>query len=217
MPRARQHLVCVSDTPFYHVYSRCVRRAFLCGIDRHTGRSYEHRRAWIEDRVRVLASLFSIDLCAYAVMSNHYHLVVKLNPTEPDAWSDDEVLQRWTSLFRGPLLVTFHGYDVHIIPQRMGIGYYDRLFTRAARITVGTDFMRERLLTLVHELYHISPRCDGDLRRFKGRNHAHGHSRKAYDAMLAPVCAAAEEPASPRATSGVSCPRARTPGIPSTW
>ena len=105
MPRARKHLVCVADTPYYHVYSRCVRRAFLCGIDRHTGKSYEHRRAWIEDRLRVLSSLFSINLCAYAVMSNHYHLVVKLNPGESDGWSDDEVLQRWTALFRGPLLV----------------------------------------------------------------------------------------------------------------
>jgi len=105
MPRARKHLVCLSDTPYYHVYSRCVRRAFLCGIDRHTGKSYEHRRAWIEDRLRVLSSLFSIQLCAYAVMSNHYHLVVKLNPGESDGWSDDEVLQRWTALFRGPLLV----------------------------------------------------------------------------------------------------------------
>ena len=105
MPRARKHLVCLADTPYYHVSSRCVRRAFLCGIDQHTGRSYEHRRAWIEDRMRVLSSLFSIHLCAYAVMSNHYHLVVKLNPDEPAKWSDDEVLQRWTSLFRGPLLV----------------------------------------------------------------------------------------------------------------
>jgi len=108
MARARKHLVCVADTPYYHVYSRCVRRAFLCGVDRHTGTSYEHRRAWIEDRVRVLSSLFSIDLCAYAVMSNHYHLVVKLNPGESDDWSDDEVLQRWTALFRGPLLVQRH-------------------------------------------------------------------------------------------------------------
>ncbi len=105
MPRARKHLVCLADTPYYHVHSRCVRRAFLCGIDQHTGKSYEHRRAWIEDRVRVLSSLFSIDLCAYAVMSNHYHLVVRLNPGESDGWSDDEVLQRWTALFRGPLLV----------------------------------------------------------------------------------------------------------------
>jgi REP element-mobilizing transposase RayT len=105
MPTARKHLVCVADTPYYHVYSRCVRRAFLCGVDRHTGKSYEHRRAWVEDRLRVLSSLFSIDLCAYAVMSNHYHLVVKLNPGESAKWTDDEVLQRWTSLFRGPLLV----------------------------------------------------------------------------------------------------------------
>jgi len=105
MPRARKHLVCLGDTPYYHVTSRCVRRAFLCGKDQQTGKSYEHRRQWIEDRVRILASLFSIELCAYAIMSNHYHLVVRLNPEESAAWTDDEVLSRWTSLFRGPLLV----------------------------------------------------------------------------------------------------------------
>jgi REP element-mobilizing transposase RayT len=105
MPRPRKQLVCVVDTPYYHVFSRCVRRAFLCGVDHDSGKSYEHRRAWIEDRIRVLSSLFSIHLCAYAVMSNHYHLVVKLSPDEAKDWSDDEVLQRWTSLFRGPLLV----------------------------------------------------------------------------------------------------------------
>ena len=99
MPRARKHLVCLSNTPYYHVSSRCVRRALLCGVDQHTGKNYEHRRGWIEDRVRVLASLFSLELCAYAVMSNHYHLVVKLNPNEASRWSDDEVLDR---SFAGP-------------------------------------------------------------------------------------------------------------------
>ena len=51
---------------------------------------------------------------------------------------------------------------------------------------------REKLATIVHELYHISPECDGDLRRFPGKNYAHGHSREAYDAALVPVCEAIE-------------------------
>lgn len=105
MPRARKHLVCLSETPWYHVTSRCVRRAFLCGVDRVSGRSYEHRRDWLEQRIRTLSSLFSVQLCAYAIMSNHYHLVVRLNPDESDRWSDDEVFRRWTALYRGPLLV----------------------------------------------------------------------------------------------------------------
>jgi REP element-mobilizing transposase RayT len=88
-----------------------VRRAFLCGEDQLTGKSYEHRRGWIEDRIRVLSSLFTVELCAYAVMSNHYHLVVRLNPSESDAWSNDEVLTRWTALFRGPLLVQRYRAD----------------------------------------------------------------------------------------------------------
>ncbi|MEL7296912.1 MAG: hypothetical protein AAGJ86_04570 [Pseudomonadota bacterium] len=85
--------------------SRCVRRAFLCGVDHYSGKSYEHRRQWIEDRVRVLSSIFSIDVCAYAVMSNHYHLVVRIDTAASKTWSDEEVLARWTTLFKGPLLV----------------------------------------------------------------------------------------------------------------
>jgi REP element-mobilizing transposase RayT len=98
-------LVCVDDTPYYHVSCRCVRRAFLCGVDRFSGKSYEHRRQWVEQRARVLASIFSIELCAYAVMSNHYHLVLRLVPDEARHWSDDEVLERWTALHKGTLLV----------------------------------------------------------------------------------------------------------------
>ncbi|MCR4315816.1 MAG: hypothetical protein NUW37_05625 [Planctomycetes bacterium] len=46
---------------------------------------------------------------------------------------------------------------------------------------------RDKLATLVHELYHISPHFNGDLRRFPGKNFAHGESRESYDEALLPV------------------------------
>ncbi len=52
MTSARRMLIDANTTPFYHVINRCVRRAFLCGEDKLTGRSYEHRRGWIVDKIR---------------------------------------------------------------------------------------------------------------------------------------------------------------------
>lgn len=43
---------------------------------------------------------------------------------------------------------------------------------------------REKLITVFHELYHISPDCDGDIRRFPGRNYAHGSSTKSYNLYM---------------------------------
>lgn len=105
MPRPRNELVCTEDTPFYHVTSRCVRRSFLCGFDPFNGQSYEHRREWIEERIRLLSSLFSIDICAYAIMSNHFHIVLKINIQENQDWTDTEVCERWTSIFKGAPII----------------------------------------------------------------------------------------------------------------
>lgn len=44
--------------------------------------------------------------------------------------------------------------------------------------------LREKLITVVHELYHISPDFNGDIRRFGGRYHAHSHSQKEYDEYM---------------------------------
>ena len=105
MTRPRKALISLADTPYYHITSRCVRRAYLCGIDHYSGQSYEHRRQWVVDRIRLLSSLFAIDVCAYAVMSNHYHLVLKLCPSQLDELCDDEIIKRWCALFKGPQLV----------------------------------------------------------------------------------------------------------------
>jgi hypothetical protein len=78
MATPRYSQVSLDETPWYHVVSRCVRRAYLCGVDYITGQSYEHRREWVEKRIRQLASIFTIDVAAYSVMSNHYHIVVRV-------------------------------------------------------------------------------------------------------------------------------------------
>ncbi len=101
MPRSRKTQIALEATPYYHCTSRCVRRAFLCGRDEHSGNDYEHRRGWIEQRMLKLAEVYALDICAYAVMSNHYHVVLHINAEKAKAWSDSEVIQRWHSLYAG--------------------------------------------------------------------------------------------------------------------
>jgi len=83
----------------YHCFSRCVRRAFLYGFDPLTGRDFSHRKVWIASRLRYLASIFAVEVCAYAVMMNHYHTILRLRPDFVASWSDWEVASRWLTLF----------------------------------------------------------------------------------------------------------------------
>ena len=102
MTRPRSTLVSVADTPYYHVIARCVRRAFLCGDDRLTGQSFNHRRGWLLERLKLLTETFAIDVCAYALMSNHYHLVLRIDVERVKQWSEREVAERLSRLFSGP-------------------------------------------------------------------------------------------------------------------
>ena len=85
---------------FYHCISRCVRRAWLCGVDPLSGRNFDHRRAWIEHRLLDLAQSFAVELYAWAVMSNHTHVVLRVDPDVAAQWTDADVAIRWARLTR---------------------------------------------------------------------------------------------------------------------
>ena len=106
MPKPRSQQISLSDTPYYHICSRTVRKAFLCGIDKETGVSYEHRRNWIEKRIFQLSQVFAIDICAHAVMHNHLHLVLHVDSEQVKKWTTLEILTRWHKLFKGTLLTS---------------------------------------------------------------------------------------------------------------
>ena len=74
MTKARNSLISLEATPYYHCVSRCVRRAFLCGQDQLSGKSYEHRRGWLEKKLLRLPEIFAIDIAAYAIMSNQKNI-----------------------------------------------------------------------------------------------------------------------------------------------
>jgi REP element-mobilizing transposase RayT len=97
--------VCLDDTPYYHVIARCVRRAWLWGFDEYAGRDYSHRKAWVLERLELLSSIFAIDICAYAVMSNHYHLVLHVNRSHIATCPPQDIVERWSRLFRIPSIV----------------------------------------------------------------------------------------------------------------
>src|SRR5690606_373519 len=85
--------------------ARCVRRAWLWGFDEYAGRDYSHRKQWVLERLAQLTSIFTIEISAYAVMSNHYHLVVFIDQKRAKELTQNEVVERWTQLFRYPPVV----------------------------------------------------------------------------------------------------------------
>jgi len=104
MTRPRSALISLETTPYYHCIARCVRRSFFFGID-DKGRDLNYRKPWFLQRLKQLGEVFAIDIAAYAVMSNHYHLVLHVDAERAKGWTQDEVAERWLRLYRGPELV----------------------------------------------------------------------------------------------------------------
>ena len=99
MTRPRSELIDRENGGYYHLGSRCVRRAMLCGHDPVTGMDYSHRRRWIEELLLALADVFTVGVCEYVVMSNHYHIIVTYQPQERLEFTDEEVARRWLTVY----------------------------------------------------------------------------------------------------------------------
>jgi REP element-mobilizing transposase RayT len=121
----------------YHCFTRCVRRAFLYGFDARTGRDFSHRKTWLANRLRQLAATFAVEVCAYAIMDNHYHLILRIRPDIAASWSHQEVATRWLTLF----------------PKRCGLGVKTSApvveqIRALAYCTERIDALRQRLCSL---------------------------------------------------------------------
>jgi len=99
MTLARAQLVPNDEDGDYHCISRCVRRAYLCGYDKVTGKCFDHRKLIIQDRIKFLSQVFTIKPLAFALMSTHCHVMLRVIRTFQHKLSDEEVASRWLTLY----------------------------------------------------------------------------------------------------------------------
>jgi hypothetical protein len=92
---ARAEVFHPREVSVFHCLNRCVRRCFLCGQDAVSGKDYEYRKAWLEERLAFLAGNFGIDVLGFSIMSTHFHVILRNRPDVVETWSDEEAARRW--------------------------------------------------------------------------------------------------------------------------
>lgn len=84
------HFYCVTHSHFPLIAVEGSNVADDCYVDE-----------WIYTRLKLLASIFAIELCAASVSRHFYHIVLQVSPDDAQGWDDDEVIKRWHSIFQG--------------------------------------------------------------------------------------------------------------------
>ena len=95
----------------YHVTTRCVRQAFLLSDDYQIGHSNHQRKRWIEEWFQSLTDVMLIEICAYAVMDNHTHSILRNRPDLLENMDDVEIAKRLVRLSPKLSLVKRIKYD----------------------------------------------------------------------------------------------------------
>ena len=99
MASARSEIYDPDSEGVYHCFSRCVRRAWLCGKDKQSGRNHEHRKAWLQELLELAATYFVIDMLSFSILSNHFHVILRNRPDRRDELSPEEIARRWLMVY----------------------------------------------------------------------------------------------------------------------
>jgi hypothetical protein len=157
---ARRQIVDESQVGAYHCVSRCVRRAFLCGDDRFTGKNFDHRKVWMQERLETLAGIMAVDVLGFAVLSNHIHLLLRIRPDIAASWSDEEVARRWWRLHPGRR--DEDGTPAEPEPAEIAL------------LLADADVLAERRRRLSSLSYFMGALCEPIARRANKEDHATG-------------------------------------------
>ena len=115
-----------------------MRRSWLCGYDKTSRKKYDHRKRWLEERLFHLAKYFAVEINAFAIMSNHFHLVVYYDPLACQQWDDAEVARRWTEAFP-PRVSSNHPEDLVALQEaKREAMMSDPAQLEHARLTLGS-------------------------------------------------------------------------------
>ena len=158
----RRELIEEPVVGIYHCVQRAVRRAFLCGQDAVTGRNFDHRKAWIQDRLEFLAGYFGIEVLSFAVMSNHAHVILRNRPDVVEGWSAEEVARRWWFLFPARKDAAGQPEEPTAADLQMLTADGERLADRRRRLSSLSWFMR----CLAEPIARQANREDGCTGRF---------------------------------------------------
>ena len=95
---ARAEIFDPAEIVAVHLIGKTVRSCYLMGIDERSGKNFDHRKRWLEEKLKHLAAKFGIDLLAFSCMSNHFHLLLRSRPDVVATWDDSQVAMRWWQL-----------------------------------------------------------------------------------------------------------------------
>ncbi len=95
---ARADIYRPDEIAIVHTIATIVRKYYLLGEDALTGLNNSHRCEWVTSQIKEQAKYFAIDILCHAIMSNHFHSVLRSRPDVVQEWTDSEVATRWMLL-----------------------------------------------------------------------------------------------------------------------